>query len=107
MRSFIGMINYYRDMWKKSSELLAPLTSVIFNECKWDRTDKHKKAFEAIKNVISRETLLSYLDFNQPFDIHTDASDLQLGAVISQIKKKNDHVLQPEAKPRSNTIHYD
>ena len=88
LRSFIGMINYYRDMWKKRSELLAPLTSLTSNECKWDWTDKHQKASEAIKNVISRKTLLSYPDFNQPFDIHTDASDLQLGAVISQNKKQ-------------------
>ena len=43
--------------------------------------------FEAIKNVFLRKTLLSYPDFNQPFDIHTDTSDLQFGAVISQNKK--------------------
>ena len=28
--------------------------------------------------------MLTYPDFNEPFDIHTDASDSQLGAVISQ-----------------------
>ena len=28
--------------------------------------------------------MLTYPDFNKPFDIHTDASDFQLGAVISQ-----------------------
>ena len=44
---------------------------------------KTPKAFDAIKKYILRETLL-YLNFNKPFDIHTDASDLQLGAVISQ-----------------------
>ena len=37
-----------------------------------------------MKRIISRETLLSYPDFTAPFDIHTNASDLQLGAVISQ-----------------------
>ena len=26
LRQFIGMINFYRDMWKKRSEILAPLT---------------------------------------------------------------------------------
>ena len=36
------------------------------------------------KKVVSRETLLSYPDFNEPFEIQTDASKLQLGAVISQ-----------------------
>ena len=30
LRQFIGMINFYRDMWKKRSELLAPLTALTY-----------------------------------------------------------------------------
>ena len=37
-----------------------------------------------MKKVMAKETILNYLDFNKFFDIHTDASDWQLGAVISQ-----------------------
>ena len=72
---------------EKHSELIAPLTSLTSTKSKWDWTDKHQKVFGVIKNVILRETLLSYPDFTKPFDIHTDASDLQVGAVINQNKK--------------------
>jgi hypothetical protein len=34
--------------------------------------------------MVLRETLLNYPDWSKPFDTHTDASDKQLGAVISQ-----------------------
>ena len=40
--------------------------------------------FDAIKCVIGCEVLLAYPDFNDLFEIHTDASKLQIGAVISQ-----------------------
>jgi RNase H-like domain found in reverse transcriptase len=40
-----------------------------------------------MKRVISKETLLAYLDFDKPFVIHTDDSHTQLGAVISQDNK--------------------
>jgi len=36
------------------------------------------------KRVIAKETLLAYPNFNKPFQIYTDASHYQLGAVVSQ-----------------------
>ena len=33
---------------------------------------------------MTKETILTYLNFNEVFEIYTDASDRQLGAVISQ-----------------------
>ena len=34
--------------------------------------------------MIGREVLLAYPDLNAPFEINTDASKLQIGAVTSQ-----------------------
>ena len=48
----------------------------------WDAI--HQKAFEEIKEVIARDVVLAYPDFDAPFEIYTDASSRQLGAVITQ-----------------------
>ncbi len=84
LRRLIGMVNYYRDMWPKRSEILAPLTSLASKTSKWEWKNIHNQALEQLKKTISREALLAYPDFNTRFDIHTDASQDQLGAVISQ-----------------------
>ena len=39
LRQFIGMINFYRDMWQKCSELLAPLTALTSKNVKYDWKD--------------------------------------------------------------------
>jgi hypothetical protein len=82
--SFIGTMNYYRDMWIKQLHILVPLTKLISERQKsvWEKEQQH--AFEMIKKVISKETLLIYPNFNEPFQIHTNASHQQLGDVISQ-----------------------
>ena len=49
----------------------------------WNWTEEHQKAFEHLKISISRKHLLGYPNFIMPFVIHTDASKVQLGAVIS------------------------
>ena len=84
LRRFIGLINYYRDMWIRRSEVLTPLTALVSKNAKWQWTDVEQNAFDTMKRIISREVLLSYPDFSKPFEIHTDASHTQLGAVISQ-----------------------
>lgn len=84
LRSFIGLINYYRDMWSQRSHILAPLASLTSKEAKWVWGEEQRKAFLDMKRAISRDVLLAYPDFSKEFVIHTDASHLQLGAVISQ-----------------------
>ena len=81
LQSFIGLINYYCDMWRCKSELLDPLIKITSNKnpfCK-----NIKRLSTRLKNI-SCKTLLFYIpNFDKPFGIHTDARDLQLGAVIS------------------------
>ena len=49
---------------------------------KW--TQVEQDTFNGIKRIVARDTLSTYLNFNEIFKIHTDASAFQLGAVISQ-----------------------
>ena len=97
LQKFLGMVQYYRDLWEKRSHLIAPLTDLI-GECGqtkvtrkikrkkklWYWDTKHQEAFDAIKKVIARDVMLAYPDFDDVFEIYTDASTRQLGAVITQ-----------------------
>jgi hypothetical protein len=76
-------------MWFHRSELLAPLTSHTSIKVKFEWHSSHQQAFDKINKVIGMEVLLCYPDFNKPvlFQLYTDASDHQLGAVIMQDKK--------------------
>ena len=74
-------------MWWHHSEMLAPLTLLISITVPFKWTEIEQKAFEVMKKIISRDVYLAYPDFNQYFDIHTNASDIQMGACISQNKK--------------------
>jgi len=84
LRHFLGMVNFYRDMWRRRSHLISPLTPLVGTKTKWEWGVEQQKAFEEIKRVISEETLLAFPDFSKAFHIYTDASDYQLGAVIMQ-----------------------
>ena len=82
LRQFISMINFYRDMWQKRSDILAPFTALTSKNFKYDWKDEYQRCFDAIKRVIGREVLLGYPDFNHLFEIHTDASKLQLACPL-------------------------
>ena len=64
----------------RRSHILAPLTVLTSPATPWRWTDQHQQAFDEMIRVVTRETLLAYPDFNEVFDIHTDASLYQLGA---------------------------
>jgi hypothetical protein len=72
LRSFVGSVNFYRDMFRPRSHLLAPLTSQSGNrKLKWNA--ECQSAFDQVKALLAQETLLQYPDHNKPFHIYTDA----------------------------------
>jgi len=74
LRSFIGVANCHRDMWVRRSHVLAPLAALTSKTTKWDWEPQHQKAFAMAKRIIAKETPLAHPDFNEPFQMHTDAS---------------------------------
>ncbi len=77
--------------------MLAPLTDLV-GECGETKTAKknktkkkpwwwdpmHQQALENVKAAIAKEVVLAYPDFSKPFEIYTNASAMQLGAVMAQ-----------------------
>ncbi len=99
LRCFLGMVQYYRDMWAKQSEMPAPLTDLVgeWGETKatkktgtkkkpWRWESIHQQAFDNIKATTAKEVVLAYPDFTKPFKIYTNASTTQLGAVITHFR---------------------
>src|SRR3954471_5935667 len=49
LRKFIGMVNYYRDIWPQRSHILAPLMALTSTATPWRWTDQHQQAFDEMK----------------------------------------------------------
>jgi len=84
LRGFIGLVNWYRHMWKRRSHLLAPMAAMAGANTPFNWTDECQRSFTELKRIISKEVLLTFPDYTKPFQLYTDASDLQLGAVLMQ-----------------------
>ena len=61
VESLIGMVQYYRDMWKSHSHILAPLTEAIRgpkgSKITW--TDELEQAiYNNLKEMVSADTIL-------------------------------------------------
>jgi hypothetical protein len=117
LRHILGMVQYYWDMWARCSEMLAPLTDLV-GECGETKTTKlnktkkkfwrwdpiHQLAFDDVKAAIAKETVLAYPDFLKPFKIYTDASSIQLGAVITQDNRPIAFFSKKLSKTQQNTV---
>lgn len=87
VRAFLGLAGYYRRFIKDFATIAAPLSDLTkassSNQITW--MEKHQKAFLELKSCLTAEPVLRNPDFSLPFILQTDASDVGIGSVLSQV----------------------
>jgi hypothetical protein len=96
--------------------MLAPLTSLV-GECSqtkstkargtkmipWHWDEVHQRAFDHVKATIAKDVILTCPDYSKVFEIYTDASSKQLGAVITQDNSLLHSLVRNSPKCNTNT----
>jgi hypothetical protein len=105
VRRLLGFLSYYRTYVQDFSRIARPLYELLQikksppepkpargkpqgpqlhsrTPVKWN--SEHQQILERLINILTNPPVLGYPDFNQPFILHTDASQQGLGAVLYQ-----------------------
>jgi hypothetical protein len=84
LRAFLGLASYYRRFIKDFSKISSPLYKLTEKEESYTWNDERQRVFDILKEKLTSAPVLMYPDFDKPFILYTDASQIGLGAVLSQ-----------------------
>ncbi|KAL5515882.1 hypothetical protein EMCRGX_G001127 [Ephydatia muelleri] len=84
-RCFLGLTGYYRKFFPDYASIAAPdLTKKVApNQVVWNQNCE--ASFQKLKELLCRAPVLRSPDFQKDFVLQTDASDVDIGAVLSQL----------------------
>ena len=70
LQIFLGMMNFYRDLFLKRSHFLAPLNKLASKKGKdWYWGEAQQKGFELAEKMLTEHVTLAFPDFEKPFDL--------------------------------------
>ena len=81
---FIGMAGNYRNFCCNFSVVAEPLTSLLQKGEKFTWSEECQQDFEKIKSLLLSAPVLKAPDFEKPFKLQVDASDVGIRAVLLQ-----------------------
>src|SRR5947208_14886095 len=83
LRSFVGLISYYRRFIQDFSKISKPLFELTKKDQPHEWKEPQSKAFEILKEKLINSPVLIYPNFEKEFILLTDASKIALGAILS------------------------
>lgn len=93
LRSFLGLVNFYRRFIPECAKILTPLTDLLGKRKRGKRscktlewTPQCEESFREIKEALARVALLAYPEVNAPLSLMVDASNNAVGGVVQQLK---------------------
>ncbi|XP_070013395.1 uncharacterized mitochondrial protein AtMg00860-like [Nicotiana sylvestris] len=82
IRSFLGLVGYYRRFVEGFSSISSPLTRLTQKKVKFQWSDACEKSFEELKKRLTSAPVLTLPEGNEGFVVYCDASGVGLGCVL-------------------------
>ena len=86
VQGFLEMANFYRKFIPNFAEIAEPLNELTRKKSQgafsWENWQQ--ELFNKLKAILTNNTVLQYPNMNKDFNIETDASNVGIGAVLSQ-----------------------
>jgi hypothetical protein len=84
IKRFLGLLGYYRKFIPNFAKLTKPLTQCLKKGSKITLDQNYVNCVEHCKTLLLNDPILQYPDFSREFLLTTDASNVAIGAVLSQ-----------------------
>lgn len=87
VRRFTALANFYRKFVPNFALITIPLNALTKKKAIFNWSHECQTAFDHLKSILTSPQVLTYPDYNAEFEITVDASQLGVGAVLSQADK--------------------
>lgn len=92
VRSFLGLVGYYRSFIQNFSKVASPLFGLLAKDSEFCWASNCQEALEVLKENLTNEPSLRGPNWALPFHIHVDASNKVVGEALGQVEDKLPYV---------------
>ena len=98
VRQFLGHVGFYRRFIKDFSKIAKPLYKLLEKDAKFVCEKECQESFEELKSHLTTAPIVRAPNWQLPFEVMCDASDLAIGAVLGQREDGKPHVVYYASK---------
>jgi len=84
VQSFRGLASFYSRFVKDFSTIVAPLNAIVKKDVVFKWGQEQEKAFETLKDKLTKAPILALPNFTKTFEIECDASNIGIGDILLQ-----------------------
>nr|GEV08404.1 reverse transcriptase domain-containing protein [Tanacetum cinerariifolium] len=107
IRSFLGHAGFYRRFIQDFLKISRLMTHLLEKDTMFFFSKECIKAFQTLKKKLTKAPILVAPDWDLPFELMCDASDLAIGAVLGQQKTKHFQLIHYASKTMTDAqAHY-